>query len=149
MLPCIWPRYHCCRGAGRAYRLIVVCLLWIVSYVGICRVMYHAIGDTLSILVGIRAIGVAAFMPNWLLCCVVRATTSLENDVWWRWWQNRRNKTRRQVFLHDGTSCINWSWPLPLSYGHHGAPLLAFKHTAISQHTMEQVYVVKTRKNYH
>ncbi len=47
MLPCIWPRYHHCRGAGQANRLIVVCWLWVVSYVGICRVMYHAIGDTL------------------------------------------------------------------------------------------------------
>jgi hypothetical protein len=27
------------------------------------------------------------------------------------------------------------------------APLLAFKHTTISEHIMEQVYVVKTRKN--
>jgi hypothetical protein len=47
MLLRIWLRYHCCRGAGWAYRLIVVCWLWVVSYVGIRRVMYHAIGDTL------------------------------------------------------------------------------------------------------
>jgi hypothetical protein len=104
---------------------------------------------TMSILVGIRAIGAAASMPNWLLCCVVRATTSWGNDAWWRWRQNRRNKTRKQVFLHDGTLRIDQSWRSPLSYGHHGASLPAFKHTSISQHTMEQVYVVKTRKSYH
>ncbi len=103
----------------------------------------------MSILVGIRAIGMAASMPNWSLCHVIQATTSLGNDVWWRRQQNRRNKTRRQVFLLYRTLRINQSWWLPLSYGHHGAPLPAFKHTTISKHTMEQVYVVKTRKNYH
>ncbi len=54
------------------------------------------------------------------------------------WQQNRRNRTRRQVFLHNWTSRINQSWWSPLSYGHHGAPLLALKHTTISNHTMQQ-----------
>jgi hypothetical protein len=38
---------------------------------------------------------------------------------------------------------------LPSSYGRHGAPLLAFKHTTINKHTMEEFFIVKTRKNYH
>jgi hypothetical protein len=35
----------------------------------------------------------------------------------------------------------------PSSYGHHGAPLPAFKRTTISKQTMREDYVVKTRKN--
>jgi hypothetical protein len=111
-----------------------------------CDRRYPSDEVTMSILVGIRAIGVAASTPNWLVCRVVRATTSLWNDAWWRLRQNRRNKTRRRVFLHDGTSRIDRSWRSPLSYGHDGASLPAFKHATISQHTMQQVYVVKTRK---
>jgi hypothetical protein len=100
----------------------------------------------MSIIIGIGAVGAAALMPNWLLCHVVRTATSMGNDAWQRRGQNWRNKTVRLVFIHEGTSCINQSWQSSLSYGHHGAPLLAFKHTTISKHTMEQVYIVKTRK---
>ncbi len=102
----------------------------------------------MSILVGIRAIGGAALMTNWLLCHVFRAGTSLGNDAWRRGQQNRRNRTRRWVFLHDGTSCIDGSWRLPLSYGRHEAPIPAPKHITISNHTMQHFYVVKTRKHF-
>jgi hypothetical protein len=34
---------------------------------------------------------------------------SLGNDAWWRWRQNRRNRIRRWVFLHDWTLRINRS----------------------------------------
>ena len=47
------------------------------------------------------------------------------------------------------TTCmidIDRRWRLPSSYGCHGAPLLAFKHTTINKHTMEEFYIVKTRK---
>jgi hypothetical protein len=35
----------------------------------------------MSILVCIGAVGVAASTPNWLLCCVIQAATSLGNDA--------------------------------------------------------------------
>ena len=41
---------------------------------------------------------------------------------------------------------INQQWRSPSSYGRHGAPLLAFKHTTINKHTMEEFYIVKTIK---
>ncbi len=141
----------CCRTFGsrrvdRRCGVVVSCV-----YIGICRVEYRAIGDTLmmSIILGTGSIGAAASSTNWLLCRVFRAGTSLGNDAWRQWRQNRRNRTRRRVFLHDGTSCINGSLRSPLSHGRHGAPLPAFKHTTISKHTMRQDYVVKTRKKYH
>ncbi len=102
----------------------------------------------MSILVGIGAVGTAASMTNWSLCCVFQEWTSLGNDAWQRWQQNRRNRTRRQVFLHNGMLCIDGSWRLPSSYGCHGAPLPAPKHTTISKHAMQQFYVVKTRKHF-
>jgi hypothetical protein len=100
----------------------IVGWLWFVIYIGICQVLYQEIGDrhpsdevTTSILVGSGATGAATSMPNWPLCNVVLAATSLENDVWWLWRQNRRNKTRRQVFLHDGTLRFDQLWRMPLS----------------------------------
>ncbi len=102
----------------------------------------------MSILVSTGAVGAAASTTNWLLCHVFREGTSSGNYAWQRWRQNWKNRTRRWVFLHSGTSCINGSWRLPLSYGHHGAPLLALKHTTISKDTMQQFYVVKTRKHF-
>ncbi len=91
----------------------------------------------------------AAAMPNWLLLCVHRFGTSWRYDVW-RWWQQTwRNRARRQGDLLNAISCVNRAWRLTLSYGCHEAPLPAFKHTTISQHTMWQVSIVKTRKNYH
>ena len=132
----------------------VVGWLWVVSYVRISRVLYQVIGNapdkvTMSIIVGIGAIGAAASMPNWLLCRVVRAAKSLGNDAWWRRLQNRRKKSGRRQFLQQVSLHINQSWQSPLSYGHHGAPLPDSKHTTISKHTMQQDYIVKTRKNYH
>jgi hypothetical protein len=101
----------------------------------------------MSIIVSIGAIGVAASMPNWLLCRVVRAATSLGNDAWWRQRQNRSKKSGRRQLLQQVSLHIDRSWRSPLSYGHHGAQLPAFKHTTISKHTMQQDYVVKPRKN--
>jgi hypothetical protein len=69
--------------------------------------------------------------------------------VWRWWWQTWRNRARRQVFLHNAILCINQQWWSPSSYDRYGAPLPAFRHTTISQHTMQQVGIVKTRKNYH
>ncbi len=154
MLPRIWLRYHRCRGAGWAYRLIVVCWLWVVSYVGILRFLYHAIGDTLlmrwrwSSLLASESF--VRQPPCQIGCCATLSGQQhhwgMMHGAWWRLWQNRRNKTRRQVFLHDGTLRIDWSWRSPLSYGHNGSPLPAFKHATISQHTMQQVYVEKLEK---
>jgi hypothetical protein len=75
----------------------IVGLLSVVSYVGICRVTYHGLPDkvTMSIPFGIRAVGLAASLPNRLLCCVVREGTSWGKDAWWRWRQNRRKKSWR------------------------------------------------------
>jgi hypothetical protein len=101
----------------------------------------------MSIIVGIGAIGAAASASNWLLFCVVQEATSLGNDVWWRRQQNRSKKSGRRRFLQQVNLHIDQSWRSPLSYGHHGAPLPAFKHTTISKHTMQQDYIVKTRKN--
>ncbi len=118
----------------------------------ICRVFflgnrqYPSDKVTMSIIVSVGAIGAAASMPNWSLCRIVRSATSLGDDIVWRRQKNWRNKTARLVFLHNGTSRINWSWQLPPSYGRHGAPLLAFKYTTISKHTMQQDYTVKTKK---
>jgi hypothetical protein len=100
----------------------------------------------MSIIVDIGAIGAAASTPNWLLCCIVRVATSLGNDAWSQQRQNRSKKSGRRRFLQQVSLHINLSWRLPLSYGHHGAPLPAFKHTTISKHTMQQDYIVKTRK---
>jgi hypothetical protein len=100
----------------------------------------------MSIIVSIRAIGAAASTTNWSMCHVIRAATSLGNDAWQGRRQNWRNRTARLVFLHNGTLRIDRSWQSLSSYGCHGAPLPAFKHTTISEHTMEQVYIVKTRK---
>ncbi len=120
-------------------------------YIGICRLEDRAIGDTLtmSIIIGIGAVGAAASSTNWLFCRVVRAATSLRNDAWWRWWRNRRKKSGRRQFLQQVSSFLDRTWRSPLSYGHHGALLPAFKHTTISKHTMRQDYIVKTRKKYH
>jgi hypothetical protein len=38
----------------------------------------------MSILVSIGAVGVAASMPNWSLCHIIWAASSLGNDVWQR-----------------------------------------------------------------
>ncbi len=103
----------------------------------------------MSILIGIGAVGAAASTTNWSLCGVFWAGTSLGNDAWRRWRQNRRNRTiRRWVFLHNGTSCIDGSWRSSSSYGCHRAPFPAPKHTTISKHNMQQFYVVKTRKHF-
>jgi hypothetical protein len=37
-------------------------------------------------------------------------------------------------------------WRPPSPYGRHGAPPLAPPHTTISQHAVQQVYVVKTKE---
>jgi hypothetical protein len=73
--------------------------------------------DVVSIIVGIGAIGKAASTPNWSLCHIVRATTSLGNDAWRRRRQNWRNKTARLVFLHNGTLRIidHGSPPCPMA----------------------------------
>jgi hypothetical protein len=52
----------------------------------------------------------------------------------------------RQGFLLDAISPVNQSWRSTSSYGRYEAPLPGFKHTTISQHTMQQVSIVKTRK---
>jgi hypothetical protein len=62
---------------------------------------------TMSIIAGIGAVGAAASMPNWLLCCGVRAATSLGNDAWWRRRQNRSKKSGRRQFLQQVSLHIN------------------------------------------
>jgi hypothetical protein len=65
--------------------------------------VYQAIGNTLtmSIIVGIGAVGAAASTPNWLFFRVGRAATSLGNDAWWRRRRNRRKKSGRRRFLQQ------------------------------------------------
>jgi hypothetical protein len=104
---------------------------------------------TMSIPSGIGAIGLAASTPNWLLCCILWEGTLWGNDVWQRWGQNRRKKSGRRQFQQQVSLHIDQSWRSPLSYGHHEAPLPAFRHTTISKHTMWQDYIVKTREKYH
>ncbi len=137
-----WPFWSRCVD-GRC-GVVVSCV-----YIGICRVEYRAIGNTLtmSIIVGIGAISAAASSNKWLFCHIVRAATPLGNDAWLRQRQNKRKKSGRRQFLQQVSSFLDRTWQSPLSYSHHGAPLLAFKHTTISKHTMQQDYIVKTRKN--
>ena len=52
----------------------------------------------------------------------------------------------RRGFLIDAISRVDRSWRSTPSYGRHEAPLPAFKHTTISQHTMQQVSIVKLEK---
>ena len=75
----------------------VVGLLCVVSYIGICRIVYQGIGDTLtmSIIVGIGAVGLEASTLNRLLCCVVQEGISWGNNAWRQWQQNRRKRNRR------------------------------------------------------
>ncbi len=79
----------------------VVGLLWVVFYVGICRATYHDLPDKVRMIIpsGIRAVGSAASLLKWLLCCVVREGTSWGKDAWWRWRQNKRKKSGRRRFL--------------------------------------------------
>ncbi len=56
-----------------------------------CDRRYPSDEVTMSILVGIGAPGAAASTPNSLFCCILRAGTSMGNDVWWGRRQNRRN----------------------------------------------------------
>ncbi len=94
----------------------IVGWLWVVLYVGIRRLSYQAIGNTLptrwqwatmSILVGIGAVGVAASTPNWLLCCIIRAATSLGNDTWWWWQLNWRKKSGKNFYNRWVCTLIN------------------------------------------
>jgi hypothetical protein len=55
----------------------------------------------MSILVGIVAVSAAASTPNWSLCRVVWAATSLGNESWQRQLQNRRKKSGRRWFLQQ------------------------------------------------
>jgi hypothetical protein len=103
---------------------------------------------TMSILVGIGAIALAASTQNWSLLCIHQFGTYWRHDAWWRCRCRRQNRSRRRGFLLNATSCINQSWWPPSSYGRHEAPLPAQKHTTISQHARQQVSIVKTRKNY-
>jgi hypothetical protein len=51
-----------------------------------------------------------------------------------------------EAFFYNEKKRIDRSWRSPSSYGRHGAPLPAPKHTTISQHATRQVNVVKTRE---
>ena len=75
---------------------------------------------------GFQAVIAAAPMPNWSLLCVRWFGTSWRYDAWQWWRQTWRNRARRQGFLLDVISHVNWSWRSTLSCGHHEAPLLAF-----------------------
>jgi hypothetical protein len=129
----------------------VVGLLWVVFYVGIRRVTYHGLPDkaTMSIPSSIRAVGLAASLPNRLLCCVLREGTSWGKDAWCRWRWNRRKKSGRRQFLQHAQliSIKDGGRRHPMAaMGPHS---LAFKHKTINKHTMEEFYIIKTRKNYH
>jgi hypothetical protein len=83
---------------------------------------------------------------HWLLLCI-RQLETFWRYYDWRWCRrNWRNRAMRQGFLFDAISCANQSWRSTSSYGRHEAPLPAFKHTTMSQHTMQQISIVKTRK---
>ncbi len=123
---------------GHDLSMDIVGWLWAVLYVGICTVLYRQSvipfrrGDD-EHSCWHQSCGKTASTPNWLLCHVIQAATSFGNDAWWRRQQTRRKKSSgRRQFLQQVSLRIDQSWWLPLSYGHHGAPLLAFKHTSIS-----------------
>ena len=101
-----------------------------------------------TMVVSFQAIVSAPSMPNRSLLHVHRFGTSWRHDTWWQCRRRQWNRSRRSSFLLNVNeiSCIDRSWRLPLSYDRHGAPLLAFKHTSILQHTMGQVGIIKTRK---
>ncbi len=117
----------------------VVGLLWVVSYVLICRVTYHTIDD--------------AYLIRWWWA----SPPALEPLAWQPLCQIgcyavSSRKGHRGGKMHGsggGMIDINWRWRSSSSYGRHGAPLSDFKHTTISKHTMEEFYIIKTRKNYH
>jgi hypothetical protein len=58
----------------------------------------------------------------------------------------KEDEEREETIPTTRTININQQWRSPLSYGRHGA---AFKHTTKTKHTMEEFYIVKSRKNYH
>ncbi len=129
----------------------VVGLLWVVSYIGICRIMYQAIGNAYPTRWWWAS---PRYWSHWLGSLYAKLVVMLRcpgkdivgECVWQRWWQNRKKRNRRWQFIQQASLYLNQSWWLPSSYGHHGAPLPAFKHTAISKHTMEQVYMLKLEK---
>jgi len=98
---------------------------------------------------GFWAVVSAASTPNQSLLHVLRVGKSWRHDAWQWWRRNWGNRASGRGFLHDAISLINQLWWSPSSYDRRGAPLPAFKHTIISQHTMQQVSIVKTSKNYH
>jgi hypothetical protein len=64
-----------------------------------------------------RAVVAAASTPNRLLLHVHQFSTSWRYDVWQGWWQTRRNRARRQVFLLDAISRVDQPWRSTSSYG--------------------------------
>ena len=110
----------------------IVGLLWVVSYIGICRVA--------SPLASELSARQPPSMPNRSLCRVCQFSTSWGNDALQRWCQRRWNRGRRRLFPQHANSRI-YRW----LYGCHRAPLPAFEHTTINTHNMQWDYVVKTR----
>ncbi len=60
----------------------------------------------------------------------------------WSWWTFDTQLARQN--LGKNNTPQPW-WP-PSPYGRHGAPPPAPPHTTISQHAVQQVYVVKTKE---
>ncbi len=147
MLPCIWPRYHHHRGAGWAYRLIVVCWLWVVSYVGIRRVIYHAIGNTLLTRWRWASSSASELLAQQPPCQIGHCAAFSGQKKHWGMMCGGSGGKIRGIRLGDEFYYTMGHRTL-INHGGRCCPTAtAFKHTTISQHTMEQVYIVNTRKS--
>ncbi len=127
---------------GHNVLMDIVELLWVVSYVGICRVTYHVIGNaylTRWQWASPPALEPSAWQP---LCWIGRYAALSEKGHC----GGKMEEEREETIPTTHTINIDQQWRSPPSYGRHGAPLPAFKHTTISKHTMVEFYIVKTRK---
>ncbi len=99
--------------------------------------------------------GTCIFQPCMRIGWVLQASPS--NPYWWRYevgqwlvfgwfWGWGTSDTWLGWKLGKINTPQPW-WP-PLLYGHHGLPPLVPLHITISQHAVQQVYVVKTKEHY-
>ena len=122
----------------------IVGLLWVVSYVGICRVMHQTISDASPTRWGRASLLASELLaqqpPHQIGRCAASADSVHHEGMMRlrRWFQRRRNRGRRRLFLQHANLRIDRWWWSPLSYGRHRAPLPAFEHKTINKHTIRQ-----------
>ncbi len=136
----------------------IVDWLWVVIYVGMRKLLYQAIGDTLPMRwrwASSSALELSVRQPpHQIGHCV------LSSGQQHHWGMMRGGGSGKIEGIRAGrdnsynrwvcTSISHGGHHCPMAtMGPHWGPLPAFKHTTISKHTMRQDYVVKTRKKNH